>query len=125
MVINKCNEVHGACRHKPRFHRFDQSQIANTSTDESMQDERVFRPSSTTSVESSSSLNSVGSFSDRRESSLLRPDQVLTNYDENRMNGLIARCHFDPGDLPQVDSNLEKPPQENDLKLAEGLTVDL
>ena len=66
MAINKCNEVHGACRHKPRFHRFDQSQIANTSTDESMKDERVFRPSSTTSVESSSSLNSVGSFSDRR-----------------------------------------------------------
>ena len=46
------------------------------------------------------------------------------------MNGLLARCHFDPGDLPQVDSNLESPPQENedqdqDLGMAEGLTVDL
>ena len=125
MAINKCNEVHGACRHKPRFHRFDQSQIA-TSTDESTKDERVTRPSSTTSVESGSSTNSIGSFSNRRESSMLHPDQVLTDYDMNGMNGLLARYHFDPGELPQVDSNLERPPQEDeDLVLAEGLTVDL
>ena len=125
MAINKCNEVHGACRHKPRFHRFDQSQIANnTSTDESRKDERVTRPSSTTSVESGSSTSSIGSFSDRRESDTIYPNQALGTYAENRMNGLLARYHFDPGDLPQVDSNLEKPPQE-DLELAEGLTVDL
>ncbi len=127
MAINKCNEVHGACRHKPRFHRFDQPQIANTSTDESMQDERVTRPSSTTSVGSSGSELSISSFSDRRESSTLQSSQVtLSTFDENRLNGLQARYHFDPGDLPHVDSNLEKPPQEDeDLVLAEGLTVDL
>ena len=48
LAINKCNEVYGACRHKPRFHRFNQSQSsdANTSTDESIKDERVTKPSS-------------------------------------------------------------------------------
>ena len=57
---------------------------------------------------------------------MLHPDQVLTDYDTNGMNGLLARYHFDPGELPQVDSNLEKSPQEDeDLVLAEGLTVDL
>ncbi len=35
LAINKCNEVHGACRHKPWFHRFDNSENANSSTDES------------------------------------------------------------------------------------------
>ena len=127
MAINKCNEVHGACRHKPRFHRFDQSQNANTSTDESGKDERVTRPSSTTSVESGSSDKSIGSFSDRRAGCTLHPRQALSDFDENRMNGLIARCHYNPGDLPHVDPNLEKPPQEQeqDLALAEGLTVDL
>ena len=57
---------------------------------------------------------------------MLHSSQVVSTYDENRMNGLQARFHFDPGDLPQVDSNLEKPPQENEeLPLAEGLIVDL
>ena len=58
MVINNCNEVYGACRHRPQFRRFDQSQIdANASTDESGKDERV--PSSTTSMESTCSTSSV------------------------------------------------------------------
>ena len=126
MVINKCNEVHGACRHKPRFHRFGQSQNATTSTVESMKDERVIRPSSATSTVSSGSTDSIGSFSDRKESPLLHPSEALSGDEEDRMNGLRARCYFDPGDLPQVDPNLEEPPQEDeDLKLAEGLTVDL
>ena len=29
-LINSCNEIHGACRHKPRFHRYKSSD----STDE-------------------------------------------------------------------------------------------
>ena len=29
-IINKCNEVYGACRHKPRFHRFEQHSTAGT-----------------------------------------------------------------------------------------------
>ena len=124
MAINKCNEVHGACRHKPKFHRFDQSQTANTSTDESDKDKRVFRPSSTT-PESTSSANSVDSFLDQRESSVLHPNEIRSNYWNNRMNGLQARFQMKPGDLPQVDSNLEEPPQDNDLELAEGLSVDV
>ena len=37
--INKCSEIYGACRHKPRFHRFDQTQLA--STDEAGKAEKV------------------------------------------------------------------------------------
>ena len=41
-IINKCNEVYGACRHKPRFHRFEQHPLA--STDESGKDEKSKKP---------------------------------------------------------------------------------
>ena len=66
LAINKCNEVYGACRHRPRFHRFTQSRICdvNASTDESVKDERVSSPSSTSSAESKFS---AFSFNDDRE----------------------------------------------------------
>ena len=55
-AINKCNEVYGACRHKPRFHRFKTND--KPSTDESDDDERVIfcRPISTRSTDSRSSV---------------------------------------------------------------------
>ena len=37
-LINSCNEIYGACRHKPKFHRYVSR---NPSTDESKKDERV------------------------------------------------------------------------------------
>ena len=45
-MINKCNEVYGACRHKPNFHRFNQlpTSDAKTSTDEPTKGERVEPP---------------------------------------------------------------------------------
>jgi hypothetical protein len=39
LAINTNNEIYGACRHKPRFHRFDLCIPA--STDESVKDERI------------------------------------------------------------------------------------
>jgi hypothetical protein len=42
LAINKCNEINGACRHNPGFHRFDIKEENNTvSTDEAMNAERV------------------------------------------------------------------------------------
>ena len=38
-IINTCNELYGACRHKSRFHRLSSSQ--KSSTDESFMDEKV------------------------------------------------------------------------------------
>ena len=93
MVIDKCNEVHGTCHHKRRLHRFDQSQNANTSTDESDKDERVTRPSSATLSGSSSCC--VGLPSNRRESNLLCSDEDLS---------------IEEGNLPQVESDLDEPP---------------
>ena len=44
----------------------------------------------------------------------------LGTYAKNRLNGLIAHCHFDPGDLPHVDSNLDEPtPGSGDLDVGE------
>jgi hypothetical protein len=54
--INAKNEIYGACRHKPRFHRYLKQ--STVSTDESIADERVEPPSSTTSSSSSFSQNS-------------------------------------------------------------------
>ena len=98
MAINKCNEVYGACRHRPRFHRFDQSPSkcdANTGTDESNKGERVTRPSSTTSTISSNSANSLESFDERRESELIytRPkdDSITFGFPNLGTRGLLAR----------------------------------
>jgi GIY-YIG catalytic domain len=38
ILINSCNEIYGACRHKPRFHRY---KSRTPSTDESLIDEKV------------------------------------------------------------------------------------
>jgi hypothetical protein len=37
-LINSCNEIYGACRHHPKFHRY---KSRSPSTDESIEDERV------------------------------------------------------------------------------------
>ena len=84
-LINSCNEIHGACRHEPRFHRF---KISSSSVDESCEDKRVRTPSknkkgkkkrrdSTDSVESTgsnhsilSSLNSVFTCSAQKKKAL-------------------------------------------------------
>lgn len=120
LAINKCNEVHGACRHKPRFHRFDQPQteVDNSSADESMKDERVTSPTNYTSSESPHSTASTGSARiDRRESetfTLLPDGPNRFGFDVNRENGLIARSEWLKQDELDIDSDLEEklPPQE-------------
>jgi hypothetical protein len=114
LAINKCNEVHGACRHKPRFHRFDHSENANSSTDESGRMKGSQRPSSTTSMGSSSSNHTLRSLNDHREEPMLGPSDPVPTYWENQFHGLRA-CSLltlkEP-DLPQVKSNLNESPQE-------------
>jgi hypothetical protein len=115
LAINKCNEVHGACRHRPRFHRFDHSENSNSSTDESVRTKESQRLSSTTSVGSTSSTVTLGSFDDRRGEPVLGPTDPAPKFWENRSNGLRARSLLttkEP-DLPQVESNLNKSPQED------------
>ena len=72
-LINRCNEIYGACRHKPRFHRFEQKTFPGT--DESNKDERVYEsqsrsqsptpPLSTMSTMSTSSTGSTLSHDSR------------------------------------------------------------
>ena len=45
-LINSNNEIYGACRHKPRFHRYVKQ--TTPSTDESIKDERVTQPDKVT-----------------------------------------------------------------------------
>ena len=48
ILINSYNEIYGACRHNPKFHRFEEHP---TSTDESPEDERVPHTKVTTEVQ--------------------------------------------------------------------------
>ena len=41
-IVNSCNEIHGACRHKPRFHHFKNY---SSSADEPLEGKRVNMPS--------------------------------------------------------------------------------
>jgi hypothetical protein len=91
LAINICNEVHGACRHKPWFHRFDHSENANSSTDESRRMNGSRQPSSTTSMGSSSSNHTLGSLNDCREEPTLGPSDPVPTYWENWSHGLRAR----------------------------------
>jgi hypothetical protein len=75
--------VHGACHHKPRFHRFDHSENANSSTDESGRTKGSQRPSSTTSMGSSSSNHTLRSLNDCREEPMLGPSDPVPTYWEN------------------------------------------
>ena len=103
MAINKCNEVYG----------FEKVRN-NASADESDKDERVNRPSSTTSMESTHSLASTDSFTDKRECDVLSPPIRNQGYIENMINGLQTRSQWNLSDEPQVESNLEELPQEHD-----------
>jgi hypothetical protein len=44
-IINHCNEIYGACRHKTRFHRFlkEHTNVKNTSTDDGVKPEKVYK----------------------------------------------------------------------------------
>jgi len=89
-AINVRNEIHGACRHKPRFHRFIKRNMY--STDESSEDEN--RPSSTTSTDTSEF-----DFIDIDETRQAEPDDpkdILceANFLETRAKGNLARSHM-------------------------------
>jgi hypothetical protein len=114
LAINKCNAVHGACHHRPWFHRFDHSENANSSTDESGRMKGSQQPSFTTSTGSTSSNNTLGSLNDRREEYTLGPEDPLPTYWETWSHGLCAHSLLttkEP-DLPQVESNLNESLQE-------------
>jgi hypothetical protein len=115
LAINKCNKVHGACRHRPRFHRFDHSENTNSSTDESVRMNESQRLSSTTSLGSTSSTNTLGSFDNRRGEPVLGPTDPAPMFWESRSNRLHACSLLTTKelDLPQVESNLNKLPQED------------
>jgi hypothetical protein len=112
LAINKCNEVHGACRHRPRFHRFDHSENTNSSTDESVRTKESQCLSSTTSLGCTSSTNTLGSFEDRRGGCAWtnRPSTYVLGKLFQWARSLLTTKE---PDLPQVDSNLNKSPLED------------
>jgi hypothetical protein len=116
LAINKCNEVHCACHHKPQFHRFDHSENANpnSSTDESGRMKGLQQPSSTTSMGSTGSNNTLSSVKDSREEPMRGPEDPVPSYWETWSHSLCAHSLLTTKelDLPQVESNLNKSPQE-------------
>jgi hypothetical protein len=133
LAINKSNEIYGACRHKPKFHRFTRRQN-DASTDETEKVERVTgRPNSTTSQASTSSTATFESCDKRGEDVLPIQNLALTlGIKINKKHGLEARFSIDPGYHTEVESNLEEPPQDypgedgigTDLPLGDELAVD-
>jgi hypothetical protein len=71
---------------------------------------------------STGSMNSLGSINDRREEPLPGSNDPAPSIWENYSNGLQARSLLiteEWSDLPQVESNLNKLPQEEDLPVAD------
>ena len=122
-AINRCNEICGACRHKPRFHRFATSQIA--STDEPEEGERVLQddPDQNTAPPFLFSPSDRDTFSDSRERTLLPETFGITRHE------MIRECARAQDEIAPADSvefeedelNLP-PPQDADLPLEEGLS---
>ena len=124
-AINKNTEVHGACRHKPRFHRFTYCQNA-TSTDESDMDERVTTVPNSGPPESSSSTSTTFSFADNRLSELLSVDiNRGLGFETNRLEGLRARqlIGLERAENQSDVDLLESTPQE-ELDRGECLCAD-
>ena len=99
-AINKNNEIYGACRHKPRFHKFCRlTETAHASTDESKMDERVNQPNSITSTSTTSSafsFESQDSF-DQRERELSDPPPLAhdwASYIDRKKWGSLARSRI-------------------------------
>jgi hypothetical protein len=74
------------------------------------------------STGSTGSTNSLGSINDCREEPLLGSNDPAPSIWENYSNRLQARSlliNEESSDLPQVESNLNKSPQEEDLPVAD------
>jgi hypothetical protein len=87
-AINVCNEIYGACRHKPRFHRFDNQLTSPVSTDESAKDERVGLDSATSA---STCLPRKFKFSPESQAILHLSSMTEEQVKERITEGLRAR----------------------------------
>ena len=85
--INCCNEIYGACHHKPKFHGFEAKQIA--SADESGMDKRVV--SQNTNGNDNAVLPSDNSEdNDRREAHTLPNEFHIHKVTQERENALAS-----------------------------------
>jgi hypothetical protein len=58
ILINSCSEIHGACRHKPRFHRLNEQELP--SADDRKKHEKVVLEAPTQSEEELTLLTQTG-----------------------------------------------------------------
>lgn len=103
-TINKCKEIYGACRHKPRFHKLQQKE-SPTSTDESAKDERGLGHQNS-DYTTEPNLKCSGSQSDRREPTLMAFDELAGSPTFRTYNNLKAREDIAAEGLP--DSGIEE-----------------
>jgi hypothetical protein len=129
-AINKNNEIYGACRHRPRFHKFCRlTDTAFASTDESILDERVHQPSSTTPI---STANSALSFEsndsiDQRELAISEPPLKIfdrDSYIDDRMMGLPARSRISDEGKNSLEAMIFSNDRNEDLALGEEFGVE-
>ena len=100
LAINKCNEVYGACRHNPNFHRFNQlpKSDAKTSTDEPTKGERVEPPEPTPDISDDTSCDHYKATdpTDENENVYIDTTNLLTspNGDVDLLRGTIYSSHI-------------------------------
>jgi hypothetical protein len=131
-AINKNSEIYGACRHKPKFHKFCRlTSQPPASTDESDRDERVARPDSTTSATSATTTSSFESTIFRRErvrDKVKKIESEYTTYHSTKTCLALARFRISANrDDPTQDTNFvsEFDDDENeDLAPAEYLVEE-
>ena len=89
IIINNSSEFYGACRHKPRFHRYPKNCTPH-STDDKHSSERV---NTRASIDSQNSLGTISTdFSPENDSNLCRPcTNVESQHLENSNNLVVIR----------------------------------
>lgn len=87
-TINTCDEIYGACRHLPRFHRFKTSDTPPANTVEPEQGERVDGPLSTTSTTSTFS-----NYPDPHDPSVSRANDIIPSPEMTSLGRKIVRSH--------------------------------
>jgi hypothetical protein len=108
--INYCNEIYGACRHKPQFHRY-RNKHKQAGTDESEKDERVTNHHGPHSSTSQSTIET--------ETSKLEEERQTPAYEDARasLSNFTERKAFFPTSEEEVYGNSSFAPAPDELTL--------
>jgi hypothetical protein len=118
-IINVNNEIYGACRHKPAFHRFCQP-TQTASTDEATAERVMINQPTKIQEPPVYPPPSREEFSDRRENTLLPETFGMHRVDMDRECALAQFDVCSTAPIPEIDDqDLEQPQERENLQLDE------